>query len=153
MAHAAAAELGCEGRSTRCLKTAPPVVPPAGTVLVRHFGDRDYRVTVTNEGCMQARRASLLDCTGGDLAQGVLASRLIRDLLCDRRRRGSPAHSCEGLTAHRTCVVTGRSRIDRFNRLEHNIAIACLGRVLRELHERVVTGSIPLHCERGIQSA
>jgi len=32
-----------------------PRIPPAGTVLVRHFGDRDYRVTVTDEGFMLGR--------------------------------------------------------------------------------------------------
>ena len=32
-----------------------PRIPPVGTVLVRHFGDRDYRVTVTDEGFMLGR--------------------------------------------------------------------------------------------------
>ncbi len=30
-------------------------IPPPGTVLVRHFGDRDYRVTVTEDGFMLGR--------------------------------------------------------------------------------------------------
>jgi hypothetical protein len=41
----------------------------------------------------------------------------------------------------------------RFDRPEHDIAIARLGSVLRELHERVVTGDILIHRERSIQSA
>ena len=70
-----AKDLGCEDGFVRYLQTLPPIVqmprppeeafepPPAprardprisppGTVLVRHFGDRDYRVTVTADGFM-----------------------------------------------------------------------------------------------------
>lgn len=78
MAQVVAKDLGCEEAFARYLQTLPPVVPlprlpeeafetlpadgardpripPAGTVLVRHFGDRDYRVTVTDEGFMLGR--------------------------------------------------------------------------------------------------
>ena len=78
MAQAVAKDLGCEDAFARYLQTLPPVaplprmpeeafetlpaesardprIPPAGTVLVRHFGDRDYRVTVTDEGFMLGR--------------------------------------------------------------------------------------------------
>ncbi len=75
MAQAVAKDLGCEEAFARYLQTLPaviplprppeeafepppasrardPRIPPAGTVLVRHFGDRDYRVTVTDDGFM-----------------------------------------------------------------------------------------------------
>ena len=75
---AVAKDLGCEEAFARYLQTLPPVaplprmpeeafetlpaesardprIPPAGTVLVRHFGDRDHRVTVTGEGFMLGR--------------------------------------------------------------------------------------------------
>ena len=78
MAQAVAKDLGCEQVFAHYLQTLPPVVPlrrppeavielppassardpripPTGTVLVRHFGDRDYRVTVTDEGFMLGR--------------------------------------------------------------------------------------------------
>jgi hypothetical protein len=78
MAQAMASDLGCEEALARYLQTLPPVaplqrmpeeafealpverardprIPPAGTVLVRHCGDRDYRVTVTDEGFMLGR--------------------------------------------------------------------------------------------------
>ena len=78
MAQAVAKDLGCEEAFARYLQTLQPVaplprppeeafetlpaesardprIPPAGTVLVRHFGDRDYRVTVTDEGFMLGR--------------------------------------------------------------------------------------------------
>lgn len=78
MARAVAKGLGCEQVFAHYLQTMPPVVPlqrppeavfelrPAsssrdqripssGTVLVRHFGDRDCRVTVTDEGFMLGR--------------------------------------------------------------------------------------------------
>ena len=78
MTQAVAKDLGCEEAFARYLQTLPPVVPlprppeeafeppsasrardpripPAGTVLVRHFGDRDYRVTVTDEGFLLGR--------------------------------------------------------------------------------------------------
>ena len=78
MAEAFSKDLGCEDGFFRYLQTLPPVVPlpripeeafapqhasrardpripPLGTVLVRHFGDRDYRVTVTDEGFMLGR--------------------------------------------------------------------------------------------------
>ena len=78
MAQAVAKDLGCEEAFARYLQTLPPIVPlprppeavfelpPAsrardpripstGTVLVRHFGDRDYRVTVTDDGFMLGR--------------------------------------------------------------------------------------------------
>ena len=78
MAQALAKDLGCEDGFARYLRTLPPVVPlprppeeafeppaassdrdpripPSGTVLVRHFGDRDYRVTVTDDGFMLGR--------------------------------------------------------------------------------------------------
>jgi hypothetical protein len=51
MAQVVAKDLGCEEAFARYLQTLPPV----GTVLVRHFGDRDYRVTVTDEGFMLGR--------------------------------------------------------------------------------------------------
>ena len=77
-ARAVAKDLGCEEAFGRYLQTLPPVVPlqrppeavfelrpasrardpripPVGTVLVRHFGDRDYRVTITDEGFMLGR--------------------------------------------------------------------------------------------------
>ena len=75
MAQAVAKDLGCEEAFARYLQNLPPIVPlprppeavfelppasrardpripPTGTVLVRHFGDRDYRVTVTADGFM-----------------------------------------------------------------------------------------------------
>ena len=75
MAQAVAKDLRCEEAFARYLQTLPPVaplqrpteavfelrpasrardprIPPSGTVLVRHFGDRDYRVTVTDKGFM-----------------------------------------------------------------------------------------------------
>ena len=78
MAQAVAKDLGCEQVFAHYLETLPPVVPlrrppeavielplassardpripPTGTVLARHFGDRDYRVTVTDEGFMLGR--------------------------------------------------------------------------------------------------
>ncbi|MFM7808788.1 MAG: DUF2924 domain-containing protein [Planctomycetota bacterium] len=78
MAQAVAKDLGCEGGFFRYLQALPPVVPlprppeeafeppaassardpripPPGTVLVRHFGDRDYRMTVTADGFMRGR--------------------------------------------------------------------------------------------------
>jgi len=78
MAQAVAKDLGCEDGFARYLQTLPlvvplprppeeafeppaassardPRIPPPGTVLVRHFGDRDYRVTVTDEGFMLGR--------------------------------------------------------------------------------------------------
>jgi hypothetical protein len=78
MAQALAKDLGYEDRFTRYLQTLPSVVPlprppeeafepqpasrdrdpripPPGTVLVRHFADRDYRVTVTDDGFMLGR--------------------------------------------------------------------------------------------------
>ncbi len=78
MAQALAKDLGCEDGFARHIQTLPPVVPlprppeeafepqpascardpripPTGTVLVRHFGDRDYRVTVTDDGFMLGR--------------------------------------------------------------------------------------------------
>jgi len=78
MARAVAKDLGCEEAFARYLQTLPPVaplprmpeeafetlpaesardprIPPTGTVIVRHFGDRDYRVTVTDEGFMLGR--------------------------------------------------------------------------------------------------
>ncbi len=78
MAQVVAKDLGCEEAFARYLQTLPPIVPlprppeavfelpPAsrardpripstGTVLVRHFGDRDYRVTVTDDGFMLGR--------------------------------------------------------------------------------------------------
>ena len=78
MAQAVAKDLGCEEAFARYLQTLPPVaplpripeealepppasrardprIPPSGTVLVRHFGDRDYRVTVTDKGSMLGR--------------------------------------------------------------------------------------------------
>lgn len=78
MAQAVAGDLGCEDGFARYLQTLPPVIPlprppeeafeppaasrardpripPPGTVLVRQFGDRDYRVTVTDEGFMLGR--------------------------------------------------------------------------------------------------
>lgn len=78
MALAVAKDLGREQAFACYLQTLPPVVPllripeaafetlpaegardpripPPGTVLVRHFGDRDYRVTVTDEGFMLGR--------------------------------------------------------------------------------------------------
>ena len=78
MAQVVAKDLGCEEAFARYLQTLPPVapllripeaafetlpaegardlrIPPAGTVLVRHFGDRDYRVTVIDEGFMLGR--------------------------------------------------------------------------------------------------
>ena len=78
MAQVVAKDLGCEEAFARFLETLPPVapmprppeeafevplasrprdprLPPPGTVLVRHFGDRDYRVTVTDEGFMLGR--------------------------------------------------------------------------------------------------
>jgi hypothetical protein len=78
MAQAVAKDLRCEEAFARYLQTLPPVaplprppeavfelrpasrardprIPPTGTVLVRHFGDRDYRVTVTDEGFMLGR--------------------------------------------------------------------------------------------------
>jgi hypothetical protein len=78
MAQAVAKDLGCEEAFARYLQTLPPVaplprmpeeafetlpaesardprIPPTGTVIVRHFGDRDYRVTVTDEGFMLGR--------------------------------------------------------------------------------------------------
>ena len=78
MALAVAKDLGREQAFAHYLQTLPPVaplprppeavfelrpashardprIPPAGTVLVRHFDDRDYRVTVTDEGFMLGR--------------------------------------------------------------------------------------------------
>ena len=78
MAQAVAKDLGCEEAFARYLQTLPPVaplpripeeafepppasrardprIPPSGTVLLRHFGDRDYRVTVTDKGFMLGR--------------------------------------------------------------------------------------------------
>ena len=78
MAQAVAKDLGFEQGFARYLQTLPlvvplpqppeeafeppaasrardPRIPPPGTVLVRHFGDRDYRVTVTDEGFMLGR--------------------------------------------------------------------------------------------------
>ncbi len=75
MALAVGKELGCEEAIARYIQTLPPVaplqrppeavfelgpasrardprIPPIGTVLVRHFGDRDYRVTITDDGFM-----------------------------------------------------------------------------------------------------
>ena len=73
-----AKDFGCEASFASYLETLPPCVPipqpaedaferplaaevrdpripPPGTVLVRHFGDRDYRVTVTEDGFMLGR--------------------------------------------------------------------------------------------------
>jgi hypothetical protein len=78
VAREVANDFGCEAGFTRYLETMPPGVPiprpaedaferpraaegrdrripPPGTVLVRHFGDRDYRVTVTEDGFMLGR--------------------------------------------------------------------------------------------------
>ena len=78
MAQAVASDLGCEEAFARYLQTLPPVaplprppeavfelrpashardprIPPAGTVLGRHFGDRDHRVTVTDGGFVLGR--------------------------------------------------------------------------------------------------
>ena len=81
MAQAVAKDLGCEDGFFRYLQTLPPVVPlprppeeafepqhasrardpripPPGAVLLRHFGDRDYHVTVTDEGFLLGRHRS-----------------------------------------------------------------------------------------------
>ncbi len=73
-----AKDFGCEASFASYLETLPPCapiprpaedaferpraaegrdrrIPPPGTVLVRHFGDRDYRVTVTEDGFMLGR--------------------------------------------------------------------------------------------------
>lgn len=78
VAQEVAKDFGCEASFTRYLETLPTCVPiprpaedafeqplaaegrdqripPPGTVLVRHFGDRDYRVTVTEDGFMLGR--------------------------------------------------------------------------------------------------
>jgi hypothetical protein len=78
VAREVAKDFGCETSFTSYLETMPPCVPiprpaedaferplaaegrdpripPLGTVLVRHFGDRDYRVTVTDDGFMLGR--------------------------------------------------------------------------------------------------
>ncbi|MFN5560408.1 MAG: DUF2924 domain-containing protein [Opitutaceae bacterium] len=61
MTQAVASDLSCEEAFARYLQTLPverardPRIPPAGTVLVRHFGDRDYRVTVPADGFMLGR--------------------------------------------------------------------------------------------------
>jgi hypothetical protein len=39
----------------RAAEGRDPRIPPPGTVLVRHFGDRDYCVTVTVDGFMLGR--------------------------------------------------------------------------------------------------
>lgn len=78
VAREVAKDFGCEASFTSYLETLPPCapiprpaedafgrslaaegrdrrIPPPGTVLVRHFGDRDYRVTVTEDGFMLGR--------------------------------------------------------------------------------------------------
>ncbi|MBI1302988.1 MAG: DUF2924 domain-containing protein [Phycisphaera sp.] len=78
VAREVAKDFGCEAGFASYLETLPPCVPmprpaadaferpctaegrdrripPPGTVLVRHFGDRDYRVTVTDDGFMLGR--------------------------------------------------------------------------------------------------
>jgi hypothetical protein len=78
VARAVAKDFGCEASFASYLETLPPCdpiprpaedaferplaaegrdprIPPPGTVLVRHFGDRDYRVTVTDDGFMLGR--------------------------------------------------------------------------------------------------
>ena len=78
VAREVAKDFGCEASFTSYLETLPPCVPiprpaedaferpraaegrdrripPPGTVLVRHFGDRDHRVTVTDDGFMLGR--------------------------------------------------------------------------------------------------
>ena len=78
VAREVAKDFGCEASFASYLETLPPCdpiprpaedaperplaaegrdrrVPPPGTVLVRHFGDRDYRVTVTDDGFMLGR--------------------------------------------------------------------------------------------------
>ena len=78
VAREVAKDFGCEASFTSYLETLPPCapiprpaedaferpraaegrdrrIPPPGTVLVRHFGDRDYHVTVTENGFMLGR--------------------------------------------------------------------------------------------------
>jgi hypothetical protein len=78
VAREVAKDFGCEASFASYLETLPPCapilrpaedaferpraaegrdrrIPPPGTVLVRHFGDRDYRVTVTEDGFMLGR--------------------------------------------------------------------------------------------------
>jgi hypothetical protein len=78
VAREVAKDFGCEASFTSYLETLPPCapiprpaedafgrslaaegrdrrIPPPGTVLVRHFDDRDYRVTVTDDGFMLGR--------------------------------------------------------------------------------------------------
>ena len=78
VARAVAKDFGCEASFASYLETRPPCapiprpaedaferpraaedrdrrIPPPGTALVRHFGGRDYRVTVTEDGFMLGR--------------------------------------------------------------------------------------------------
>jgi hypothetical protein len=78
VARAVAKDFGCEASFASYLETLPPCdpiprpaedaferpraaedrdrrIPTPGMVLVRHFGDRDYRVTVTEDGFMLGR--------------------------------------------------------------------------------------------------
>ena len=78
VAREVANDFGCEAGFASYLETLPPCapmprpaadaferpraaegrdrrIPPPGTVLVRHFGDRDYRVTMTEDGFMLGR--------------------------------------------------------------------------------------------------
>jgi Protein of unknown function (DUF2924) len=112
-ARAVTKDFGCEASFTSYLETMPPCVPiprpaedaferpraaegrdrripPPGTVLVRHFGDRDYRVTVTEDGFMLGRhRYRSLSAVAKAITGKHWNGYLFFGLSARRRRTGS----------------------------------------------------------------
>jgi hypothetical protein len=113
VAREVAKDFGCEASFASYLETLPPCapiprpaedaferpraaegrdrrIPPPGTVLVRHFGDRDFRVTVTEDGFMLGRhRYRSLSAVAKAITGKHWNGYLFFGLSARRRRTGS----------------------------------------------------------------